>query len=84
VLEDRGVAGRHGQPSHQPLSRPTAAGVSEQPHQLEHAAGSVRKRFSHGGKAFDKGLSLTLFVATSPAAQPQLQHHTHALRRQIL
>ena len=84
LAQDRAVAGRHAKARRQPLAGAATGGVAQQPHGSGDAASSPREWCRDGRETLGEGLPLARRIATSPAAQPQVQRHPRSLHRQVL
>ena len=58
--------------------------MTEQLKEFDNATGSACRRGHGVGKALGKGLSLASLISTSPATEPEVQHHLHALNWHVL
>ncbi len=82
--QDRVVADRHAEPSHQALAGPAACAMAEQTDNLGDPPCPARIRGSNRRQSVGERLSFTFLMRAPPAAQPKLHRYGFALDRQIL
>ncbi|MGZ2471758.1 hypothetical protein ACVI1N_000049 [Sinorhizobium medicae] len=79
--QDRVVADRHAEPSHQALAGPAAGAMAEQTDNLGDPACPARIRGSNRRQSVGERLSFTFLMRAPPAAQPKLHRYGLALDR---
>lgn len=84
LSQDRVVARRHAQPTHQVLTRTAAHAVADQAHDLSHPYCSARMGQSNLGQTVCEGSSPAFPVPALPSVQREFDFHHLALNRQIL
>ncbi len=82
--QDRVVADRHAEPSHQALAGTAAGAMAEQTDNLGDPPCPARIRGGNRRQPVGERLSFTFLMRAPPAAQPKLHRYGFALDRQIL
>ena len=81
--QDRRVADRHPEPSHQPLRGPPARAMAKQPNNFRQSGGPARERRRKTWHALGEDAPITLLVSTPPAPQAGIHNDRRSLSGQI-
>jgi hypothetical protein len=83
AAQDRRVADRHAEPSHQPLRGPPARAMAKQPNDSRQAGGLARERRRKTRQALGEDAPITPLVPTPPARQAGINDDRCSLSGQI-
>ena len=78
--QDRRVADRHPEPSHQPLRGPSASAMAKQPDDSRQAGSPARERRRKTRHALGEDAPTTLLVSTPPAPEAGINNDRRSLR----
>ena len=81
--QDRRVANRHPEPSHQSFRGPSASAMAEHPDDSRHASGSARERRRKIRHALGEDAPIASLIAAPPSPQTSIDNDWHSQSGQV-